>query len=334
MSVKLLCSTRGVSNTNITGFLSDSNSSGGMTKDLTDHSLLLFFPELTGICYLNNRFPGLLFQLMLNYENIINFKDMKQKIFQVDAFTSSVFGGNPAGVCPLNEWLDSEIMQNIAAENNLAETAFFVNKGTFFDLRWFTPEIEIDLCGHATLASGHILFNHMGFQGDEILFQSRSGPLKVIRNGDLFTLDFPASNNLPVKQFEELSEGLNATPLEVVKSRDYLALFKSENDISKVQPDFSKLKELDALGIIITAPGDNSDFVSRFFAPAAGINEDPVTGSAHTMLIPFWAERLRKNKLHAYQISKRGGELWCELVNDRVLISGQAVTYLEGEITI
>ena len=259
---------------------------------------------------------------------------MKLKIYQVDAFTSHVFKGNPAAVCPLNEWPDSAIMQNIAAENNLAETAFFVNKGTFFDLRWFTPEIEIDLCGHATLASGHILFNHMDFRGDEIHFQSRSGPLKVIKNGDLLTLDFPASNNLPVMQFEELTDGLGVRPLEVVKSRDYLALYGSESNILEIQPDFSKLKNLDSLGIIITAPGDNSDFVSRFFAPAAGVNEDPVTGSAHTMLIPFWADKLKKNKLHAYQISKRGGELWCELVNDRVLISGKAVTYLEGEITI
>jgi PhzF family phenazine biosynthesis protein len=225
-------------------------------------------------------------------------------------------------------------MQKIAAENNLAETAFFVNKGDHFDLRWFTPEIEIDLCGHATLASGHVLFNHMGIKHDEVLFHSKSGPLKVIKKKDLLTLDFPASQYKVIKDYQELSLALGASPLEVVKARDYLALFDSEKTIAAIQPDFVKLNKLDTLGIIITAPGDNSDFVSRFFAPSAGINEDPVTGSAHTMLIPFWAEKLKKNDLHALQISKRGGELWCELVNDRVLISGKAITYLEGEIRI
>ena len=259
---------------------------------------------------------------------------MKTQLFQVDAFTANLFGGNPAAVCPLQEWPESDIMQNIASENNLAETAFFVNKGSHFELRWFTPELEVDLCGHATLASGHVLFNHLNYPGDEILFKSKSGTLKVRKNGELLTLDFPASSCNPAGESELVADALGIKPLEVCKSRDYLALFEDENTIVSIQPDFEKMKKLDCLGVIITAPGSSSDFVSLFFAPAAGINEDPVTGSAHTMLIPFWAEKLKKNKLHAFQLSKRKGELFCELSGERVLISGSAVTYLEGEIFI
>lgn len=259
---------------------------------------------------------------------------MTIQMYQVDAFTDTLFGGNPAAVCPLKDWPEPAIMQNIAAENNLAETAFFVNKEPHFELKWFTPEVEIDLCGHATLASGHVLFNHLNHPGNEILFQSRSGLLKVSKQGDLLTLDFPASACIPSGEVADLSDALGAQPLEVYRSRDYLALFKDENTILSIHPDFEKLKKLDSLGIIVTAPGDRSDFVSRFFAPSAGVNEDPVTGSAHTMLIPFWAGKLKKNKLHAYQVSKRRGELFCELAGDRVLISGKAVTYLVGEISV
>jgi PhzF family phenazine biosynthesis protein len=259
---------------------------------------------------------------------------MKIQLYQVDAFTDTLFGGNPAAVCPLQDWPESNIMQHIAAENNLAETAFFVDKGSHYELRWFTPEVEVDLCGHATLASGYVLFHHLNYQGNEIRFQSKSGILKVTRKDDLITLDFPASHCIPVGNMETLADALGYHPLEVYKARDYLALFSNEKTILQIQPDFEKLKTLDCLGIIVTAPGNRSDFVSRFFAPAVGINEDPVTGSAHTMLIPFWAEKLKKNKLHAYQLSKRGGELFCELAGDRVLISGKAVTYLAGKISV
>ncbi|UCG27871.1 MAG: PhzF family phenazine biosynthesis protein [Bacteroidales bacterium] len=255
-------------------------------------------------------------------------------IYQVDAFTDKLFGGNPAAVCPLSEWPDTSVMQNIATENNLSETAFFVKNDSFFHLRWFTPKVEVDLCGHATLASGHVLFNHLGHPGNEILFRSQSGPLKVLRNKDLLTLDFPASNYEPVSRTESLAKALGAKPSEVFKSRDYLVLFPDEKTIVELQPELELLKKFDVLGIIVTAPGERSDFVSRFFAPSVGINEDPVTGSAHTTLVPFWANKLRKNKLHAYQLSGRGGELFCELAGDRVHISGKAVTYLEGEISI
>jgi len=259
---------------------------------------------------------------------------MKIQMFQVDAFTDTLFRGNPAAVCPMQDWPEPDVMQKIAAENNLAETAFFITKGSHFELRWFTPEVEVDLCGHATLASGHVLFNHLNYPGNEILFQSKSGPLKVTGKEDFITLDFPASKCITTGKMENLADALGSFPVEVCKARDYLALFSDEKSILRIQPDFEKLKKLDCLGIIVTAPGERSDFVSRFFAPAVGVNEDPVTGSAHTMLIPFWAEKLKKNKLHAFQLSKRGGELFCELAGDRVLISGKAVTYLVGEIAI
>ena len=264
---------------------------------------------------------------------------MRLPIYQVDAFTDHLFSGNPAAVCPLEQWPDPRIMQNIAAENNLAETAFFVGKGEGFDLRWFTPTIEVDLCGHATLASAHVIFNYLDFKGEVIKFQSRSGELRVTRSRDLLTLDFPAA---PPKLMDDiphqLAEALNAAPRAVYRSRDLLALFEKEEDIVSLRPNFGLLLEvltrLDCLGLIATAPGQRSDFVSRFFAPPAGIDEDPVTGSTHTTLAPFWAERLDKKTLHAYQLSKRKGELFCELTGDRVLISGKAVTYLKGEIEV
>lgn len=262
---------------------------------------------------------------------------MKYSIYQVDAFTDKLFGGNPAAVCPMDHWPATETMQLIAAENNLAETAFFIPDGDGFHLRWFTPKLEMDLCGHATLASAHVLFNHLGFEGDLIRFQSRSGELTVARSGDLLTLDFPASTYEPVAEIPPaLSEALGAAPTALYKSRDLLALFDKETDITALQPDFrallGALESMDCLGLIATAPGDSVDFVSRFFAPPAGIDEDPVTGSAHTMLIPFWADRLDKAKLHAFQLSERKGELFCELNGDRVMIGGKAVTYLTGKI--
>jgi PhzF family phenazine biosynthesis protein len=263
---------------------------------------------------------------------------MKIPIYQVDAFTDKIFGGNPAAVCPLEQWLEPQTMQNIAAENNLAETAFFVRKGEGFDIRWFTPTVEINLCGHATLASAHVIFHYLDFKGEVIKLQSRSGELRVTRAKDLLTLDFPANPPKPTQIPRRLVEAIHAEPQAAYRSRDLLVRFAKEEDIVSITPDFvllsQVLKSQDCLGLIATAPGDQVDFVSRFFAPPVGIDEDPVTGSAHTILIPFWAEQLDKKSLHAYQLSKRKGELFCELSGDRVLISGKAVTYLKGEIEI
>jgi PhzF family phenazine biosynthesis protein len=259
---------------------------------------------------------------------------MKIPCFQVDAFTSEVFHGNPAAVCPLPAWLPDATLQNIAAENNLSETAFVVSRGDEFDLRWFTPTLEMDLCGHATLAAAFVLFTEQKFLGEVIHFHSRSGLLTVKRNGDILTLDFPARPPQPCASPDILTSGLGARPASVLKSRDYLAVFDSAAEVRALRPDFAALKKLDCLGIIATAPGDDCDFISRFFAPAAGVDEDPVTGSAHCTLIPYWAARLGKNKLFARQISPRGGELFCELGGDRVHIGGKAVLYLRGEIVL
>ncbi len=259
---------------------------------------------------------------------------MKIPIYQVDAFTDKLFGGNPAAVCPLEEWLSPELMQNIAAENNLSETAFFLRKEKIFELRWFTPLIEVDLCGHATLASAHVLFNHLGYNEELITFSTVSGELRVAKTNGRLTLDFPSTLPSPAEIEEELIQGLGLRPIEVYKSRDYLAVFGSEADILSLKPDFDILRKLDCLGIIVSAKGKSCDFVSRFFAPAVGIDEDPVTGSAHTTLIPFWAERLKKNTLHAFQLSRRKGELFCEYAGDRVKIGGHAVTFFMGEVSL
>jgi len=259
---------------------------------------------------------------------------MKIPMYQVDAFTDKIFGGNPAAVCPLEAWLPAPIMQSIAAENNLAETAFLVRKGDHFDIRWFTPVVEVDLCGHATLASAHVIFHHLGYPEPDISFQSKSGELRAARKGPLIYLDFPAVVPLPVPTPDALIKGLGKKPKEVFKGRDYLAVFGDEADVVSIEPDFSELGKLDCLGIIATAKGASCDFVSRFFAPRAGIPEDPVTGSAHTLLIPFWARRLEKNVLRAVQVSKRKGELFCEFLGERVLIGGRAVTFLQGTIEI
>lgn len=257
-------------------------------------------------------------------------------IYQADAFTSQLFGGNPAAICPLSEWLPDDLMQKIAVENNLAETAFFVKTEKGYLLRWFTPEYEIDLCGHATLATAHILFTELGYQGDTIHFETvKSGTLTVSRDGDKYVLDFPSRPPIPIEMPNGLIEALGgARPVAVLRSRDYFVVYESEDDVKDIAPDFYALSKMDTVGVIITAPGKDVDFVSRFFAPGAGIPEDPVTGSAHCNLIPYWAKELGKTKLHAYQLSARKGELWCELKGERVLMSGKAVTYLKGEIFI
>lgn len=255
-------------------------------------------------------------------------------IYQADAFTDQLFGGNPAAICPLNDWLSDEVMQKIAAENNLAETAFFVKTKAGYALRWFTPEYEIDLCGHATLASAHILFTELGYADDIIHFETvKSGILTVKKDGDKYTMDFPSRPPIAIEEPNGLVEALGgATPKAFYRSRDFFVVYNTENEINEISPDFFALSKMDTVGVIVTAPGKDVDFVSRFFAPGAGIPEDPVTGSAHCNLIPYWASVLDKNKLHAYQISARKGELWCELQGERVMMSGKAVTYLKGEI--
>jgi len=255
-------------------------------------------------------------------------------LFQVDAFTSKLFGGNPAAVCPLAEWLPGELLQSIAAENNLSETAFFVKRGERYHLRWFTPAVEVDLCGHATLASAFVIFHRLEPGREEIVFDTRSGELRVRREGDLLCMDFPARPPVPCGTPAGLAEGLGKTPESVWSSRDLLAVFGSEKEVRELAPRMEILRRLDAFAVIASAPGDNVDFVSRFFAPRAGIDEDPVTGSAHSTLIPYWAGRLGKKQLRALQVSRRGGELWCQDLGSRVLIKGRCVLYLEGRIQV
>jgi PhzF family phenazine biosynthesis protein len=260
---------------------------------------------------------------------------MKLKMFQIDAFTSKLFGGNPAAVVLLGEELSEGKMQRIAAENNLSETAFLLPGDGAWDLRWFTPTTEVDLCGHATLASAHVLFNEGLADGDEVRFHSASGELAVRRAGTLLTLDFPARPPEPIEvSLPEYGRALGIEPLEVLSARDHLALYADEEDVAALEPDMELVAGLPTFAVMATAPGSDVDFVSRFFAPKAGIPEDPVTGSAHCTLTPYWAERLGKTELRARQISPRGGELRCKLDGDRVLIGGRAVEYLRGEITI
>jgi PhzF family phenazine biosynthesis protein len=268
----------------------------------------------------------------------ISFKENKMNIpmYQVDAFTSTVFSGNPAAVCLLDTWLDDAVLQAVAAENNLSETAFLVQNTTGFDLRWFTPVTEVALCGHATLASAFVQFFCQHWNKDTILFDTRhSGPLTVARKGDLLEMDFPSRPPAACEQSDTLSRALGEAPQQVYKSdEDLMAVFDSETTVAGMQPDVALLAQLDCRGIIITAPGDHCDFVSRFFGPKVGVPEDPVTGSAHCVLIPFWASKLGKNDLHARQVSQRGGELFCQLAQDRVRIAGRAALYLEGMIKI
>ena len=259
---------------------------------------------------------------------------MKIPIYQIDAFTSHVFAGNPAAVCPLPSWLDDTTLQAIAAENNLSETAFFVGGDGEYHLRWFTPVQEVDLCGHATLASGHVILGFLEPSRQAVAFYTKSGRLDVTREGDLLALDFPAREGEPCEAPPELVAALGRPPREVFRSRDYMAVYDSEEDVRSLRPDMARLMDLDALGVIATAAGRDADFVSRFFAPMAGIPEDPVTGSAHCTLIPYWSKRLARSRLRALQVSPRGGELFCEDRGDRVVIAGRAVKYLEGTIEV
>jgi len=259
---------------------------------------------------------------------------MKQKIYQVDAFTNQVFTGNPAAICPLNRWLSDDTLQNIALENNLAETAFYVKQEGKYEIRWFTPTMEVDLCGHATLAAAFVLFNCENHQNDIINFySSRSGTLTVKKQDELLVLNFPTDILEPIEIANEITGAFDRKPIAAFKGKtDYLLLYSNEEEIKNITPNFDLIAKLPVRGVIVTANGTQADFVSRFFAPQSGINEDPVTGSAHTTLIPFWAEKLNKTELTAMQLSKRKGLLFCKYLNDRVEIGGQAKLYLTGEI--
>ena len=259
---------------------------------------------------------------------------MDIRIYQIDAFANEVFKGNPAAVCPLKEVISDEIMQSIAFENNLSETAFIFEKNSKLNIRWFTPACEVALCGHATLAGAHVLFEHEGFEGDKIELMSESGMLTVTRKGDKLELDFPAERVIPCETDPIIERALGKKPLQTYTGSDMLAVFESEADIAGFTPDFKELAKLNARGVIVTAKGDNCDFVSRFFGPNVGIDEDPVTGSAHCILTPYWADVTGKKELKAKQISSRGGSLDCSLSGDRVKIGGKAVTYMKGTITL
>ncbi|HEY2941840.1 MAG TPA: PhzF family phenazine biosynthesis protein [Vicinamibacteria bacterium] len=259
---------------------------------------------------------------------------MKIPIYQVDAFTSRVFGGNPAAVCPLESWLADATLQAIAAENNLSETAFLVGRDGKYDIRWMTPVAEVDLCGHATLASGWVVFNRLETGRGDVEFGSRSGPLKVVREGDLLALDFPARPPEAVGDARAVGEALGRPPRQLLAARDYLALYDSEEEVRALRPDMARVAALDRHAVIASAPGRDCDFVSRFFAPGLGVPEDPVTGSSHCTLVPYWAARLGKDRLSARQVSARGGELFCEQRGARVRIAGRAVLFLEGRIEI
>ncbi|WHI47745.1 PhzF family phenazine biosynthesis protein [Microbulbifer sp. VAAF005] len=261
---------------------------------------------------------------------------MELAIYQVDAFASEVFEGNPAAVCPLDNWLADETLQKIAEENNLSETAFFVKNEDTFSLRWFTPEAEVDLCGHATLAAAHVLFTHLRYSGQTIQFDTKSGPLLVQRSGVVYSMDFPASIPVSTEAPDALIDGLGITPREVLCAYDYIAVLGSETDLKSVKPNFIKLSQLDKRGVVITAPGASNDidFVSRCFYPKLKVNEDPVTGSAHCQLAPYWSQQFKKDVLLAKQLSKRTGLIHCELHSNRVSLKGGAVDYLHGSIKI
>lgn len=261
---------------------------------------------------------------------------MKQKIYQVDAFADKLFSGNPAAVCPLEKWLSDETMQQIAMENNLAETAFYVKNENQYDIRWFTPAAEVDLCGHATLAAAFVLFNLENHSENEIRFYShRSGPLTVTKEIQYLTLNFPVDKLHSIELTSEITDGFNIKPHSAFKGKtDYLLIYDNENEIRSLKPDLNIISKLDARGIIVSSEGEKTDFVSRFFAPQVGVNEDPVTGSAHTTLTPYWSGILNKKELTAMQLSKRTGFLTCKDLDDRIEISGQCKLYLSGEIHI
>jgi PhzF family phenazine biosynthesis protein len=261
---------------------------------------------------------------------------MDLPLFWVDAFTDRVFGGNPAAVVPLESWPEDRLLQQIAFENGLSETAYFVRTGPArAKLRWFTPALEIDLCGHATLATAHVLFRELGQKEWPFIFDTRSGPMPVALRGELIELDFPSLPALPERPTPELIRGLGREPDTVLKTeRMWLCVFASADDVLRLKPDAARLAEVAPGRIIVTAPGVDCDFVSRFFAPSAGVPEDPVTGSSHCTLVPYWAARLGKARLHARQVSRRGGEVWCELDGDRVRMAGRAAAYLKGRISV
>ena len=259
---------------------------------------------------------------------------MEIEIFKVDAFCKEIFSGNPAGVCPLEKWLEDTLMQKIAAENNLAETAFYVVQDDHIEIRWFTPSVEVDLCGHATLATAHVLFNHKNVRSDTITFLSpRSGELKVRKDGGLLTLDFPVDDFISVPVTNDMVDWFSVQPLAAFKGKtDYMLVFGTEQDIREIKPNLSVIEKLkEVRGVIVTAKGENVDFVSRFFAPQSGIPEDPVTGSAHTTLTPYWSAKLRKKELSALQLSERQGYLHCKDLDSRIEISGKAKTFLSGK---
>jgi PhzF family phenazine biosynthesis protein len=259
---------------------------------------------------------------------------MELSIFQVDAFSSKVFGGNPAAVCPLDNWLPDATLQSIALENNLSETAYFVRTENRYHLRWFTPAVEMDLCGHATLASAYVLFHQLDYQDETVYFDTKSGELTVKRDGDLLVMDFPSRPPKPIAADAGLGAAMGGKPTEILASRDYFLVYETEDEVLSLQPDMGALARFEKAAFIATARGRNCDFVSRFFAPKLGVPEDPVTGSAHSALIPYWAAKLAKNSLHAWQVSARRGELFCKFAGDRVEIAGHAVLYLKGRITI
>jgi PhzF family phenazine biosynthesis protein len=260
---------------------------------------------------------------------------MELPIYQVDAFAGAAFRGNPAAVCPLDAWLPDETMQAIAEENNLAETAFYVRQREGYGLRWFTPTVEVDLCGHATLATASVILEfRKEMLGTRVRFDSRGGKLGVEREGELYALDFPSRPPRKCPPEPEIEAALGAKPAEMLAAEDVLCVFDTEEQVRALTPDMRRLGAIDRFAFIATAPGSDCDFVSRFFAPRQGIPEDPVTGRAHTTLIPYWSERLAKQRMFARQISKRGGELWCEARGPRVKIAGRAIKYLEGRITI
>jgi PhzF family phenazine biosynthesis protein len=263
---------------------------------------------------------------------------MQIRLYQIDAFTSRTFGGNPAAICPLEQWLDDATLQAIATENNLSETAFFVPRGEDFELRWFTPVAEVDLAGHPTLAAAYVVLNILEPRRDSVRFATRkSGMLTVTRAGGRLAMDFPSRPPGPRTDLGDVAAALRAAPIEILAARDGFAVFRTAAQVAALRPDFGKVAELDCLGLIATAPGEPGsgwDFVSRFFAPRHNINEDPVTGSAHATLVPYWAQKLGKKQLAARQISKRGGELWCEDRGERVEIAGQCAPFMEGVIRL
>ena len=262
-------------------------------------------------------------------------QNKKIPIYQIDAFTAERFRGNPAAVCILQEWLPDETMQNIAAENNLAETAFVVSKGNSHELRWFTPKVEVDLCGHATLATAFVFKEHLNYEPEEMSFRTRSGVLKVVFGGNIMSMLFPSRPGTICEPPRQVIDGIKVQPVEVLKSvEDFMVVLRNEAEVVGLKPDLGIISKLEGRGMIVTSRGNEVDFVSRFFAPHAGIDEDPVTGSSHTTLIPYWSKKLHKKSMIALQVSKRGGRLFCEDLGDKVKIAGKAVTYLTGEITV